>query len=172
MIYIWLQLPFHGSLVQNQQVLPQFPAQAAHAQQNTALAYTLWASHQPEEGFVSTGPKFIPLLVPLLAPPLAQIHTIPDDERGPATSTSTAGKDKGPNSEKNKHSSKKSSGKAKEKLTEKARGGRQQGASNFGEAATVELLRIVERKLPIGGGGWEAVKNEYNTYVQENDLLE
>lgn len=45
------------------------------------------------------------------------------------------------------------------------------GATNFSEAATMELLKIVQKYLPIGGASWEAVTDEYNTFAQRSNLL-
>ena len=54
------------------------------------------------------------------------------------------------------------------KATPKACGGCQHGATNFTEIATMELLKIVDKFLPIGGDGWNAVQKEYNKFAKMN----
>ncbi|KAH9067966.1 hypothetical protein EDB83DRAFT_2519052 [Lactarius deliciosus] len=154
--------PFHDSVVQNQQVPSQFLARTA--QESSVPPYTDFQASQ-QRAIVSTGPKFIPQLT--------QIDPVSDDdlyERGPGplAATTTVVKDE----QKNKRGSKKSPEKGKERQTTKVKGGRQHGATNFGETATVELLKIVEKHLPIGSGGWEAVKKEYNEFATENNQHE
>lgn len=59
-------------------------------------------------------------------------------------------------------------GKGKARATPKGCGGHQQGATNFTEVATMELLNVVENILPIGGDSWTAVQNEYNKFAKLN----
>lgn len=63
-------------------------------------------------------------------------------------------------------------GTGKEKPPPKLRGGRQKGVTNFSGPETQELLRVVDKWLPIGLNGWTAVQNEYNRFAQQNKLHE
>lgn len=62
--------------------------------------------------------------------------------------------------------------KGKESATSKARGGRQQGTTDFGEDATIELLKIADNLLPIRDDEWDAVQIEYNKFAKSSGLLE
>jgi hypothetical protein len=50
--------------------------------------------------------------------------------------------------------------------------GRPQGSSNYNKDDTKRVLKIAEKKLPLGAKGWKAVTRTFNKWAVENERPE
>jgi len=105
-------------------------------------------------------------------PPKARGRKAKDIDRAQTPPLVESTKGKGKNSQGKAAAGSKANKNSKTKAKEAKRGGRQQGSTNFSDRESVELVKVVETVLPIGGHGWDEVLKQYNVWAGENKFSE